>query len=389
MQLEQVRPGIIRPKLAAIDSSLLASWAKDALSSMQEPKARAIGSLEAFFEKNWIPVICWHHFDELIRYPEMQVVANRIAFLKSLPQVAWISSSMGSNDLGSIVDLFDAEVKEIVIAKDIERGDLVSSVREHLVRYGTPAQITTLDDWEELRPLLMANRARQQEVASIVHVENRSDDKVRIVSLNKAKPKDRASRERFIKRYAVDIEQDLKLRGDRRLRDSAGTARKFTSSIAENIEEMCARNVSPLEAFATQFDVPMSDISNETTLAEFKQIARRRRLLRGTSSRLGLELEAIWPTLRYAKIPSEIIQAQIRRARKSVPRTSGSDLGDDYLTCLAPYVDAIVVDKRTHEFLNQCTRRDPVFSGMVGFFTRAATYESLPQALAPLAPIEG
>lgn len=142
------------------------------------------------------------------------------------------------------------------------------------------------------------------------------------------------------------------------------------------------REGTALDIFLASHDVPKSDISDRTTLEQFKQIARRRRLARVAVNQLGLDFESVWPKLRDAEIPSEIIQQTVRSARKAAHRASGSDLGDDYLVCLGPYVDAVIVDKRTHEFLTQGVRRDPYFRQMVGFFGKAASYKHLPAVLA-------
>ena len=171
-------------------------------------------------------------------------------------------------------------------------------------------------------------------------------------------------------------------RGDPRLTDPNHTAREFVSTLASNLAEAMNRGGTAFDAFVDQHDVPRKDINGATTLRQFKQLARMRNLARIAVKQLGLNLDQIWPKLRDAKIPSEVIQETIRKARKTAPRASGSDLGDDYLACLAPYVDAIIVDKRTHELMTQGARRDPYFRKMVGFFEKAASYRQLPEILA-------
>ncbi|NWF74716.1 MAG: hypothetical protein HXY51_16995 [Nitrospirae bacterium] len=56
------------------------------------------------------------------------------------------------------------------------------------------------------------------------------------------------------------------------------------------------------------------------------------------------------------------------------------------MACLAPYVDAIVVDKRTHEFMIQGSRHNPYFRETVGFFIKAKSYRDLPALLLALEP---
>jgi hypothetical protein len=373
---------LVQPRFAAIDSSILASWAKDAFSSSLESQTRARSALKALLDNNWIPVLSWHHFEELIRHPDLQIAADRVAFLKSLPYVAWISSLVGPNQLGSIVDVFDAEIKALVTSADLDLPDLLASIRQDIIRCGAPSEIETFDRWRDFRPLLAAKAVREQEVASIVHAERTVDDRTEIVRLENATIMDRDSLQRLLRDQKSELARNLANRGDPRLIDPTRTAGDFTSTIAANFAEMSNRAIDPLDTFCKQFDVPKSDISRTTTLAEFKELARRRKLVSDAAQRLRFELNKIWPRLRNAKMPSEVIQAEIRRGRKTAVRASGSDLGDDYIACLAPYVDAIIVDKRTHEFLTQSTRRDPSFSRIVGFFARVASYDQLPMVLA-------
>jgi hypothetical protein len=52
-----------------------------------------------------------HHFEELACHAEEQVVANRMALLKSLSHIEWIKTSVDPTDLGSVVDLLAADVE--------------------------------------------------------------------------------------------------------------------------------------------------------------------------------------------------------------------------------------------------------------------------------------
>ena len=92
-------------------------------------------------------------------------------------------------------------------------------------------------------------------------------------------------------------------------------------------------------------------------------------------------MNAVWPRLRHAEVPSELIQAEIRRVRSGAAQAEGGEFTDSYLACLSCYLDAIVVDKETHEYLTQCTRRNSSFGRMIGFFTKVSSYRDLANAL--------
>ena len=374
--------GLVLPQFVAIDSSTLASWAKDAFATDLNSRTFARDVQTSLVNANWTPLICLTHFIELARHPSLEVAAKRVDFLKSFSHIAWLGRSYGSNILGGIVDIFEAEVATIVESPNIDFADIRGSVREKLVQCGSPTDIEVLNDWEYLRPTLMAMAIREQEITSIVHTERTVNDDVEIAQLGDIQIQDPTHFERLLLDEIAKTTEDLTDRGDPRLTDPNHTAREFISTVASNLVEAANRDGTAADALAEQHDVPRIDISDTTTLRQFKQLARMRGLARVAVNQLGLDLDQIWPKLRDAKIPSEVIQETIRKARGTAPQASGSDLGDDYLACLAPYVDAIIVDKRTHEFMTQGARRDPYFREMVGFFEKAASYKQLPEILA-------
>jgi hypothetical protein len=373
---------LVLPRFVAIDSSTLASWAKDAFATDLNSRTFARDVQTSLFNANWTPLICLTHFIELARHPNLEVAAKRVDFLKSFSRIAWLGRSYGSNIPEGVVDIFEAEVAAIVESPNIDFADIRRSVREKLVQYGSPTDIEVLNDWGNSHPTLMAMAICEQEIASIVHTERSVNDDAEIAQLLNIQIKDPTHLEQALLDEISKTTEDLTGRGDPRLTDPNHTAREFVSTVASNLVEAMNRGGTAVDAFAEQHDVPRKDISDTTTLRQFKQLARMRRLARVAVEQLGLDLDQIWPKLRDAKIPSEVIQETIRKARKTAPRASGSDLGDDYLACLAPYVDAIIVDKRTHEFMTQGARRAPYFREMVGFFEKAASYKQLPEILA-------
>jgi hypothetical protein len=376
---------LIRPRFVAIDSSVLASWAKDAFAPDLESKARARITQKQLLENNWIPIICLHHFIELARHSDLQAVAERIAFLKSFSHMAWISRSYGLKFygpklLGGIVDVFEAEVWAIAEFPEITIAHLRTAVRQKIVQYTNPSEITILDEWRDLHPILQSMAIQEQEIASIVHAHDSAHDDSKISQLRSKQTTQITSRHPTLEEIEK-LEKDLTNRGDPRLADPSRTAQGFLNMVARNLTEALARGGSALDVFIEQLDIPKTDITEETTLREVKTLARRRKLLKVAAMQLGLDVDKIWPNLRRAKIPSEMIQVAIRNARKSSPQASGSDLGDDYLACLAPYVDAVIIDKRTHEFMVQSIRRDPSLSKIISFFAKVSSYQQLPDAL--------
>ncbi len=373
---------LILPRFVAIDSSILAVWSLDAFSENSERQARARNAVAVLLTSNWIPIICLHHFIELARHSDLDIVAKRIDFLKSFSEMAWFGRSESPNLLGGIADIYEAELGAILASPDIDIPGIRRTVKEKLVQFGRPTKIDFINEWKFFHPAFQAMAIREQEIASIVHAHpGRHDDEL-IMKLQTVKRKEQGNFHRPTRTEIEQLAKDLIDRGDTRLTDPLKTAQGFLDMASTHFAENLNREGNSLDVFLARFDVPQSDISDKTTVKEFAKIARRRKISKDAVIQLGIDLNQAWPKIRDAKIPSEIIQETIRKARGKVHRASGSDIGDDYLACLAPYVDAVIVDKRTHEFLTQGARRDPSFRQMVGFFGKAASYETLSAVLA-------
>lgn len=372
---------LILPQFVAIDSSILASWTNDTFAEDPKRRASAREVQKRLFDTSWIPIICLHHFIELARHSDIEIGRRRIDFLRSFSQIAWIGRSYDQKMLGAIVDIFEAEVATIGKFPTIGFQGLREMVRSRLFQYGPPTDIAILHDWEYMHSTLEAMATREQEVASILHTEGRVNDDTEIGQLRNIRVNNPTAFEQPLLEEIAKVTEDLSRRGDSRLIDPDRTAREFVGMVGRDLAEAIQRGGTAFDAFLEQRDVPKNDITDNTTLGEFKRLARLRKLARVATTQLGVDLDMVWPNLRDAKIPSEILQQTIREARRSAPRASGSDLGDDYLVCLAPYVDAIIVDKRTHEFMTQAARRDPFIHEIAGFFTKAPSYEQLPEIL--------
>jgi hypothetical protein len=373
---------MIAPRFVAIDTSVLASWAKAASSRDSTDRARSHHTLESLLNRGWIPVLTIHHFIELIRHPDLRLVSNRIKFLKSLPQVAWICNLLEQDHLGSVVDVFDAEVRTILDNPDVTIPVLKTSVRHEVLRFGSGSNIATLDLWQDFRPVVLKHIVREQEIASLVHVSPTNHAAIPISVLKRRQLPDRRILHLLHAAEAATVASQLTHRGDIRIRDPFKVALEFEAKLQTQLARIVDQTTSSLDAFLQQFDISRSDIRDSTTLAEFEQLAQRRQHVRATSTRLGLDLDTIWVKTRHASIPSDTVIAAIRRSRSSAPRASGSDITDDYLAAIGPYLDAIIVDKRTNEFLTQAARRDESLRCMIGFFARVKSYDKLPQTLA-------
>jgi hypothetical protein len=151
----------------------------------------------------------------------------------------------------------------------------------------------------------------------------------------------------------------------------------MVSQIAEKTEG----GRSAFEVFFEQFGHKPNEFPKDVTLGVFKDAVVRREQLEISIQQLGLKSESVWPKLQSYRLPSEEVISEIRRSRKNATRASGSDINDDYLASLMPYLDAVVVDKRTYEYLMQAKKRNPRISTLIGSMVKVSSYNQLPSVL--------
>ena len=101
---------IVLPKFVALDSSHLVAVAADKATS-DRTRLRRVEALEkAFYERGSVLLLCWHHLQELFSHSREEIVAQRVAYLQSLPMVATVASFGEKNTIGTVMDLQSFEI---------------------------------------------------------------------------------------------------------------------------------------------------------------------------------------------------------------------------------------------------------------------------------------
>ncbi len=372
---------IIQPKFIAIDSSILINWAADATSTDIKLKKRAIGVLDGIMSQNWLPVICWHHFEELARHADENLVESRIEFLMSFPMLAWIWRADGYNHLGSVVDVVSAEIQMFVSKQEMSKDEKRACVRSCMLRFGKPQDIPTLALWKELHPYCIALGKRQQEISSICHISSNEHDKTQLSELDsKSVMAKEQARQAYISEVS-SVTNELIAKGDKRLDNPEEISRSFCDHVFSEVQGISKCKSKLSESFINHFGFSKCDLPDNATLSDFKKAVVRREQLEISVRQLGFNLDDVWYKLKNHLLPSEEIISEIRTSRKNAPRSSGSDINDDYLASLIPYLDAVLVDKRTHEYLRQAKIRNPRFFSSIKSIFKAGSYYQLPEIL--------
>lgn len=372
---------LIKPKFIAIDSSMLGKWAADANSSEPDARKMAGNVFDHILSENWIPVISWHHVEELIRYPDDAVVENRMNFLLTFPYVAWIWTANGSDLIGSVGDVQAAEIQIHLSAKYDSIKKRCLATRNLLLRFGKPSEISTLSLWRNLRQYAIDMGKNQQEIASICHSKSDVDNDTPLSALKGKMTLSYEDAKQACQEEATKMTQELIDRGDKRLSKHDAVAQDFSDQIFPLITGESKHGRSAFEVLFEQLGYKSNEFPRDITIGEFQDAVVRRKQLEISIQLLGLKIETVWPKLQNYQLPSEKIISEIRRSRKNATRASGSDLNDDYLASMMPYLDAVVVDKRTYEYLMQAKKRNPQIAELIDSMVKVRTYNQLPSVL--------
>jgi hypothetical protein len=99
-------------RVTALDTAVLGDTSRDLHSRDIPTRVRASRFLKSLAAQGVVPLLCWHHLEELLGHDDLTVAQNRFRFPQSLPVVAWVSCYDLPDQMGSIVDVLAYEAEE-------------------------------------------------------------------------------------------------------------------------------------------------------------------------------------------------------------------------------------------------------------------------------------
>jgi hypothetical protein len=344
------------PRYLALDSSMLGNVARDwALGDAS--RRRRVRDLLAYLKKQGILVfVAFQHIEELLKHENDSVVETRLRFLASIPLMAWCSHYHGEMDLGGILDLTAYEL-DALEAGCHSPASVIEYVRPKLISVGTGASLVSRNatNWWLIRPYLIERLAKEREVASLTHRPLFDEASLKGVSvadlLQRAVAPDHEADE-IQQRLTAVISSKLAAQGDKKLLDPANTAAWFVSQVAQDRQAASARSVHPFQAMIDESSLDPTSVSPEMDAEYIIEMA----MLTGKLSTIRnyKRQETRKFDLRTFVLPPSLeLWRRLKSRTAALPRASGSNITDGYLTSFALYVDFFQADKRTTEFIRQ------------------------------------
>jgi hypothetical protein len=314
-------------------------------------------------ERGLVPLLTWHHLEELLGVGDDHSAAKRVSFLQALPLVASIRLEGDDVGLGSIAQVLAAEV--IAACEGCATlADVRNRARELLLRLGTGEEAIGSEGevWKVVRPALRARKKKSDAIAALSPLRT-FDDRRTIGELSKCRINEPAvMRAQLQQIHAAAFAQAMAATGG-----NTAVAEQMAGSFVQGVLQLLpppgtsVRDllVSTLVAQGLEED----EIRDECVLAELNELALFRSHMRVVAPLTSRPFEAL-KCIPRTIIPSHLITTALKKHGQQRARRSGSDLTDAYLGVLAAYCDVLFVDKRTAEDFLRARRKEPMLNSL-------------------------
>lgn len=344
-----------------------------------EPDAHKVSSLlEHLHNTGWKFVLTAHQVIELLQHENFQEARERLDFLRWLSDhnCGWFSASRSWNTLGLVPHVTAAEL--LGLTSGVSGASLRASVQLELLRNSHPP-INEFEGLAWLRHEFQKRAHRNREIASIVRtsVADRGNETLGELRRKKARPASDIPKQ--VSAGAAKMANEMKLTGDRRLQSPESIAAAFYGEVSQQVAGALQPGEVPADALIRYLGLDPKEIPDDMLVRDLAHLGEFRAKVRLACEHVGISPEKA-ERYELRDVPTCFLQNRLRVARvRSGARASGSDITDSYLASLCPYVDAVIVDKRTNELMKQ-VRREAGWD-WIGTTIKIKNVQQLPEEL--------
>jgi hypothetical protein len=232
--------------------------------------------------------------------------------------------------------------------------------------------------WSLMPPIGRSHLAVERDVASLARTDPGDILDRKLCDVLRLPPRPREDRDAYLVSLAAALDQQLRVHGDERLGDPHNLAAAFADQSRRRIEVIEAADGDLLTRMAAVRRIPLELIDTTMTVREFGELAQYAETLSIVQDNMRLASAVTMKDVPPWSLPSYVLSQKLAAIQRRAPRVSGSDLGDSFITPLAFYSDAVVVDKRTAEFLRQLERAESGLEVLKGRYFRESHYSDIP-----------
>jgi hypothetical protein len=359
------------PQAISLDTSLLAVWARDW--TLGQPRALAL--VRSLLRSNARLLLTLHHLVELLGHGSDEVVAGRVAFVRSLEQAYWVKSRY-DNNIGSVLDLVASEVSARSADPSASYGMILSRTRPEVLGFGQIGHIVSLLEAPEIiayaRDQVRRRRIVQSLLSTKVPEAGATEELVapqqRLVPLTSL-----LSNFDWQEKHTASQLKDV---GDAKLTGHAEDAKLFFDELRGHARAAARGGVVRLADVLREMGIEEGDLRGVTSVDMLagKYIWKRRSEI--IARTVGLAASTV-ERMRPRDLPSLYLAERIADCQGKARRASGGNPDDASLACLSLYVDLVTVDKRTAEFVRQARKNFAALDAVMGRVMPMASLETL------------
>ncbi|MCB1635214.1 MAG: hypothetical protein KDI51_11540 [Xanthomonadales bacterium] len=361
-----------------------AHWG-DLLAALASSRTRtnARGRLTAFATRGGVLALSMHHVAEMAQHENAKKARTRFQALSELRSLRVVSPMTGEG-LGSIVDLLALELKVVVESPGVDAVSVANAVRPDVLVTATGLQVSNwiLPMLDELRAYVMADAPRRRAISALSQsvALDRSRDllgtEISVVPPHQAKANLAALEKR--------LTTELVSRRDPRASETEAreTAFRFVRDLMSDVDAV-AEHGSYWGKLFEGTGVSPHEVAEMRCYGEVADLVLFRKQLEIPAEHLGYTAAQL-RCIRPEQFPTWLLHHAFKTHRQLAARTRASDLTDIQLLSFAPYMDALFVDKRTHESVRRVRQKDPTAAAFLRSTMRASSWErALSLALGP------
>jgi len=293
--------------------------------------------------------------------------------------------------IGSIVDLRDAEIGQLLANPTLTHGEIIERVKPRVTNGFASGQEVCRDNeewWWFYRKYLAPDVRRQHaEIAALTHfptadlseqvMDTRREYKVR--PLEEAQVRFVRMAEELAIRLSTDVKKPL-----------ANPQRIAAEFVREAYQEgigVYAKSEKGIDFLLKRFDVEPGRIPKQATVADVGEEAVFIKQLSIHERRLNLPPGSIRRIVRKEMLPSWLVWRDVDHAVKRLPKAESGNVNDKLIVPFGLYVDGLQLDKRIRNCVSEQARKSKLMAIIRSRLVSGGDYQRLASELDVIASL--
>jgi hypothetical protein len=367
---------LIHPSIIAPDSSLWANWIDSAVGTNIYKRKQARDFYNKLINCGRVPLLSWHHIEELLGIASANNASDRINYIQELPLISWLSFD-GKIGPGSVVDVLSAEAKAFD-AGCLSLLEVREFARRLLLQTGPASRALGTYEWvwSAIRPFVINRRPRLGAISAFAGL-NILDENQTFGHLAKQPARSTEDMQRVLSWIRARALNEARLSDPKRTKvEAEAMADNF---VRETISLMPPPGTAPRQLMVDSLvnqGIEPDEITDNRKIGELLALGQFRTQLRIVAEKTGISFERL-KRVKMEKLPSWCIEDALKRHGQKRTKRPGSDVHDKALASLAAYTDVIFVDRRTHEDLRRVIAKAPELAMLFGALEKVRNFEQM------------